>query len=656
MYSFLITALICGALALAAISYKSKTSLSFAFLCTCFALWSLELFFLATIKDKETLSVVFHCLRIGMFFIPPALVLFSAVITNTKNKWFDGFIITSIFTAFSISLSNNIFFPSILDTNGNGFLPKPDFIHLVFKVNFVLSVIISVVICIQAYKKTIFTEKQRIAWIIMAYCVGAPFGFFALNFSKLAGTLGTIIFLSLLAYAVFRYRLISTRFAISQLLAKGIVALSLVMGYIVFCDFTLQNGILDKHQTTYAGAAYMLICVGLYNKIQGHFYPYANSLLIDNFYNLKQEQSQILYKLSHFLERKEFKNLLDDVFYRLIKVQNYRLYLCDDSPTVFKEFDLNTNRGLKNEVQIFNGYNELTYYEEADQNKKSDFTALKQSAFLPIYVNSEVIGMITLGQPTKKEQFSYQDTQLLTWLSKQLGSRLSMILKYNESIYELEEARRTLSMVSTFNAYNHDVKAPFYNIAAVLRSDNLFSIQEKEKMITEQVEFGLNRVTTMCNILNGNNNQSKQSIDLNELITNIHNMFKVKLGLSKLNLKTIPQIFAKKDMVEILLSNLYKNAIEASKDSAQINIETFYNKINNKIVFKFSDKGKGMPAEIIKKLFKQSMTTKKGGSGVGMSLIKNIIDELDGTIDIKSVIDHGTTFTFNLSPALKSVN
>ena len=109
-------------------------------------------------------------------------------------------------------------------------------------------------------------------------------------------------------------------------------------------------------------------------------------------------------------------------------------------------------------------------------------------------------------------------------------------------------------------------------------------------------------------------------------------------------------------MLEILLSNLYKNAIEASKEKAQITVKTFFSKKEEKIIFTFSDKGKGMSAEIIDKLFTTSLTTKKGGTGVGMSLVKNIINELNGTIDIKSIVDHGTTLTFKLTPRLTKIS
>jgi hypothetical protein len=77
MYSFLITALICISLTVAAIRYKSRVSLSFAFLCFCCAMWSVELYLLSSLKSLETLLPLFHTFRIGLFFIGPAMLLLS---------------------------------------------------------------------------------------------------------------------------------------------------------------------------------------------------------------------------------------------------------------------------------------------------------------------------------------------------------------------------------------------------------------------------------------------------------------------------------------------------------------------------------------------------------------------------------------------------
>ena len=74
------------------------------------------------------------------------------------------------------------------------------------------------------------------------------------------------------------------------------------------------------------------------------------------------------------------------------------------------------------------------------------------------------------------------------------------------------------------------------------------------------------------------------------------------------------------------------------------------------IVFIFTDSGEGMPPERVEKLFSQATTTKKGGSGVGMSVIKNIIRELNGSISVDSVLNQGTTFTFSIPPLMRVVN
>lgn len=466
MYSFLITTFVCIALSVSAIRYKSKVSLSFAFLCFCCAMWSVELYLLSSLENLKTLLPLFHTFRIGLFFIGPAMLLLSVSITNTNKTWANTITTLSFATGLSISILNNTVLPSNLLYSPTGYLPEPDLIGLIYKINFVMTVICSLVICAIAHRKTIFTERQRITWVIMAYFVGSFFGVLSFSYSKIFGTLGAVSFLSLLAYAVFRYRLISTRVFASQLLAKSFIAVSLAMGLILINEFTLNYEIMETGQVIYSNAVYMLCCFGLYNKLQSHFQPYTNSLLISHFYDLKEEQSRILNTLSHCLDCKDLKGLLDDIFYRLIKVDNYTIYLCVERPNVFKEFNLVTNIA-DNKEQTFNDYAELTYYEEASSSKKIDFTDLKQSVFLPISLNSDVIGMITLGQPQKKEQFTYQDTQLLIWLSDQLRERIPLIVKYNETMYELEQARQTLSMVETFNAYNHDVKAPLNNIIEV---------------------------------------------------------------------------------------------------------------------------------------------------------------------------------------------
>lgn len=657
MLGYLLTAVTCCILMLISLKYNSNVSRSFAFLCTCFVLWSIELLILSTMHDVEVLSRAFHLLRIGLFFIAPALILFSLLITNTHSRVFKCFLIASFTSSLVISALNNFILPSKLVLSAWGYLPKPDIISLIHQANFVLSVTVSILIYFLAYRKTIFIERQRIAWILLAFFVSAPFGILSFNYSKIAGTVGAISFLSILAYAVFRYRLISTRIVISQFLSQGLSSAALIMGYILINEFMAQNTDIKAEQYIYINAPYLLIGFALYNRMAVGLRTYSDPLLIDNYYDLEHEKKYIINNLSHCLDGKEIKAVLDHIFYRLVNVADYSLYLKDKQQHIFNQYDIENNT-INQVEQTHIDCQELTFYEEVEPHNKHYFTRLGQTAFVPIFAQDAVIAMITLGQPNKKEQYALRDIQLLSWLGEQLAQPLRVILKYNQCMNELAEAHKTISMVSLFNTYNHDIKAPLNNISALVSCGDLFAVKEKEKLILEQTDLGINRVNTMCNLLNGGNTQKKQLIDLNQLINNIYRLFKVNIANIDFELAPMPKFQARQDMIEILLSNLFKNSIEAcSNKPLHLKIKTCHSTVENTIILIFTDNGKGMPPELVDKLFSQALTTKResGGTGVGMSVIKNIINELNGQISVDSVTDQGTTFTFSIPLMVQSI-
>jgi signal transduction histidine kinase len=65
-------------------------------------------------------------------------------------------------------------------------------------------------------------------------------------------------------------------------------------------------------------------------------------------------------------------------------------------------------------------------------------------------------------------------------------------------------------------------------------------------------------------------------------------------------------------------------------------------------IVRVSDTGPGIPGEHLDKLFYPFFTTKKHGSGVGLSMAKKIVDSHRGVIDVASRLGEGTTFTVRL--------
>jgi signal transduction histidine kinase len=100
-----------------------------------------------------------------------------------------------------------------------------------------------------------------------------------------------------------------------------------------------------------------------------------------------------------------------------------------------------------------------------------------------------------------------------------------------------------------------------------------------------------------------------------------------------------------------VFGNLIKNACDAMPDGGELKISS--REVNRQTAFAFSDTGVGMSEDTLKKLWAPFFTTKAKGMGVGLSICKKIVEAHSGTIEVKSTLRKGTTFTVFL-PTEKS--
>lgn len=140
----------------------------------------------------------------------------------------------------------------------------------------------------------------------------------------------------------------------------------------------------------------------------------------------------------------------------------------------------------------------------------------------------------------------------------------------------------------------------------------------------------------------------------NEAITNVISLldaeFKnknIKLTYSDSSSNTA--IFTDKDLLEQVLINLILNAIEALKTTTipEIKINNYTNE-NNKTIIEIIDNGNGIDPEIIDKIFIPFYTTKENGSGIGLSLSRQILKQQGGNITVRSEKNKGTTMMIKI--------
>ena len=102
--------------------------------------------------------------------------------------------------------------------------------------------------------------------------------------------------------------------------------------------------------------------------------------------------------------------------------------------------------------------------------------------------------------------------------------------------------------------------------------------------------------------------------------------------------------WADRAQMEQVFLNLLKNAREACADSDNPRIEVEAHSLSDELLFSVSDNGVGILPEVIERLFIPFFTTKPSGSGIGLSICKQIVVSHGGRISVESVVGKGSRF------------
>ncbi len=224
-------------------------------------------------------------------------------------------------------------------------------------------------------------------------------------------------------------------------------------------------------------------------------------------------------------------------------------------------------------------------------------------------------------------------------------SKSENILNYNSALNELnreKEIRASLFKIT------HEVKNPL----AVCRGylDMLENEEKTEKKYKEYlpiISSEINKtLTLMDDFLDYTKIKiSKEDTDLYLLLEEIEE--ELTPLLKKQNIITefnIPddEVYLDLDYTRIkqVFINIYKNSIEAKKENMKITLNTY--KKNNSIIIKVSDNGIGMTKETLSHIGENFYTTKSNGTGLGVSLSKEIITLHGGKMYYKSIYGKGT--------------
>lgn len=237
----------------------------------------------------------------------------------------------------------------------------------------------------------------------------------------------------------------------------------------------------------------------------------------------------------------------------------------------------------------------------------------------------------------------------------------TLVNSYNSMIDELEASAVKLATSEREQAWRemakqvaHEIKNPLTPMRLSVQSFQR-KFDPKDENIHQKVEEYSNtliqQIDTMSSIASAFSNFAKMPAQKSEVLNVVHI---VKLALDIFNEHYIAfeaeqeEIIAKFDRTQLIrvVTNLVKNGIQAiDKDIENPKIEVKVFTEGNLVKITVEDNGSGISEENKTKVFEPKFTTKTSGMGLGLAMVKNIVETYNGSITFTSQIGKGTVFT-----------
>jgi len=145
----------------------------------------------------------------------------------------------------------------------------------------------------------------------------------------------------------------------------------------------------------------------------------------------------------------------------------------------------------------------------------------------------------------------------------------------------------------------------------------------------------------------------RRPVDLGEIVDDALEMFQERIAHNRITMDkaieaNIPSVHADRDQLVQVLINLVMNSLHAMPEGGRLRLSLA--REGSHVCLGLSDTGHGMTEEVRSKVFDPFFTTKDfgKGTGLGLTVVKGIVEEHGGTIAVESVVDKGTTFWIRL--------
>jgi two-component system, NtrC family, sensor kinase len=499
------------------------------------------------------------------------------------------------------------------------------------------------------------------------------------------GTYTIPIYVSSTAYAIAQYRLLDINVVIRKSLIYALLLLVLLVPCYLVVIWGQQVAFGNINYTFSLFTLLLFIIVGfLFPKVRFRTEEALERALFQKRVDYRETLLRSSREMVSIVDLENLSNNLVKTVSRALGTETASLYLLDEAKEVY---NLKANIGQEKErypktlplrgdplIQRLLGSQEGIIKEELEmaQDKLSGLqvaekmSELEAEVSVPITSKEKLIGLLNLGHKEEKDIYSSEDLELLSTLANQAAIAIENARLY-ENLKQSQDTLRRADRLSSLGLLTaglaHEIRNP---LVAIRTFTQLLPERYDDAEFREGFQgLALKEVDRICGLINdllsfarpSRPNVAEES--MNDVVDGIARILETEAKEKAVEIRrdfalNLPRVWIDREQMKQVFMNLILNAIQAMGDGGSIFISTRLTSGNEPkhagqfVQVEVRDTGVGIPPENLDHIFDPFFTSKEEGSGLGLSISHQIVQEHGGYVTVESRVGAGTTFFINL--------
>ena len=671
--------------------YSDRRYQTYGLFCLSLSVWSYSYYFWLTSRTPEEAIFWVKCLMAGAIFIPLTNLHHILELLKNPPAWrhwvWLGYL--ACFAFLYYNWFSSLFVKRVSAKLEFPFWPEPGPAFHLFLVFFFCCFVYFVYLLAHEARGSSGLRQNQLKYLILALSLGYIGGAtnFPLWYDLPVLPIGNILvsfYVLLFCYAVVKFRLLD----IEILIKRGLIYALTLLGLLIPCYLlTIAAQQFLFGAISYAFSIFSLFLFLVVAFLFPKFRFQTEEALERVFFHKRTNYRETLLRSSReMVSIVDLENLSDSLVKtvsRAFGTEAASLYLLDETKGVY---NLKVSIGRERSgylqgmlpksdplVQRLTTNQEGVVKEELEMAKDiiglqvaEKMGELKAELSVPIISKQNLIGILNLGHKEEKEIYSSEDLELLSTLANQAAIAIENARLY-ENLKQSQDTLRRADRLSSLGLLTaglaHEIRNP---LVAIRTFTQLLPERYNDAEFREGFQgLALKEVDRICGLINDLLSFARPSRpnvaeeNMSDVVDGIARILETEAKEKGVEIARdfghdLPKVWIDREQMKQVFMNLILNAIQAMREGGSIFISTRLISRDEAghsgqfVQVEVRDTGIGIPAENLDHIFDPFFTSKDEGSGLGLSISHQIVQEHGGYVTVESKLDVGTTFFVNL--------